>query len=108
MPKIKPTIKGGFDTTELEQDVNYLNLASDLNNEIGIHREFIKHFNKNTAKEYLIAISQYKHFSNVWHNNLCKVDANSQIKLSKLHKELFLAEQLQLAEIIRILTQSLQ
>ena len=64
LSEIKLAIDGGFDATELEQDINYLNLVSDLNNETGIHWEFIKHFNKKTAKEYL-AISQDKHFSDV-------------------------------------------
>ena len=51
------TIKESFDATELEQDINYLNLASELNNETGICREFLKYFNNDNAKECLVAIS---------------------------------------------------
>ena len=57
LSEIKISIDGGFDVTKLEQGINHLNLVSDLNNERGIHREFIKHFNKKTAKECLVAIS---------------------------------------------------
>ena len=41
-------------------------------------------------------------------NNLSKVDVNLQIKLSKLHNQLSQKEQLELAEIMRLLIQSLQ
>ena len=82
-PKINLAIEGDFDFSELEKDMHYLNLISDLSNETKIYRELIKHFNKNTAKEYLVTMSQYKHFSNIRCDNLCKVDVNLKIKLVK-------------------------
>ena len=85
-------IEGGFDVTELKQDINFLNVVSDLNNEIEIHREFINHFNNNNVKEYLVTHSQEKHFSDGQCNNLLKVCDNLQIKLSKLRSQFYLEE----------------
>ena len=65
LSKMQRAIEGGFDATELERDINFLNLASDLNNKAEIHREFIKHFNNDNAKECPVTISQDKHFSDV-------------------------------------------
>ena len=93
---------------DVEREMNYLNLISDLSEEKEIFREFIKHFNKDTAKEHLVATSQDKHYSDLRCENLSKVDVNLQIKLTKLHSELSPKQQLRLAESIRLLMQSLQ
>ena len=86
--KTQLAIEGSFDMTELEQDINFVNLASDLSNKTKIHREFTKHFNNDNAKECLVALSQDKHFSNAQCSNLPKVDVNLQFKSSKLHSQL--------------------
>ena len=106
--EIELAIEGDCDVTDLEQDIRNLNLTSDLNDETDAHREFMKHFHNENAREYLVAISQDKHFSEMRCKNLSKVDVSLQIKLSKLHSLLSPSEQLELAEITRLLMQSLQ
>ena len=49
-------IEGDFDIIDLEKDKNYLNLITNLSNKIEIYREFIKHFTKETIREYLVAM----------------------------------------------------
>ena len=96
--EIELAIEGDCDATDLEQDIRNLNLISDLNNETDACREFIKHFHNENAREYLVAISRDKHFSEMRCKNLSKVDVSLQIKLSKLHSLLSPSEQLELAE----------
>ena len=68
----------------MEKDVKNLTSLSDLNNEIEICREFTKHFNNDNARKCLVVISQDKQFSEVWCDNLSKINVSLQIKLSKL------------------------
>ena len=81
-------VEGGFNITELEKDMNYLNFTTNLSNGTEIYREFIMNFTKDNVREYLVAVSQDKHFSNVRCDDSCKVDVNLQIKLTKMHSEL--------------------
>ena len=101
-------VDGDFDVEDLEKEVNALNLISDLKNENDIFRDFIKHFNDGNVKEYLVAISQDKHISDVRMKNLSKIDVDLQIKLTKLHSELSPTQRLQLAEINQLLIDSFQ
>ena len=58
-------IDGDFDDADVEKDMIYLNFITDLSNETELYRDFIKHSTKDTVREYLLAMSQDKHFSNI-------------------------------------------
>ena len=76
-------INGDFDLIEVEKEINYLNLLSDLSNEKDIFKEFFRYLNKETAKECLMTMSQDKHFSDAQCENLLNIDTILQIKLTK-------------------------
>ena len=61
---------------KVEKEMNYLNLISNLSNTKEILREFIMHLSKDITKEYLMAMSQDKHFSDARCKNLPKVEVN--------------------------------
>ena len=97
--EVNLAINGGFNMMEIELELQYVDFASNLNMEKDKFREFIKYFNKNTARKHLVAISQDKH-------NLYEGDVDLQIKLIKLHSELAPKQRLRLAEIIGLIFNS--
>ena len=101
-------LDGHSDANDLEEDMRNLNFLSDLTSESESYREFIKHFHKGKVKEYLVALSQDKHFSELRCNNVSPIDVSLQIKLSKLRSQMSPTEQEELAEIMQLLLQSLQ
>ena len=80
----------------------------ELHLEDEIYRQFIKHLNNDTARQYLVAMSQDKRFSEERCANLSSVDIDLQMKLTRLYNELTSKKQTKLAEIIRLVMQSMK
>ena len=68
--------------------MHHENYLSDLWNEDEKIHDFIKHLNKNTACQYLVALSQDKRCAEARLKNLSEGDINLQLKLFKLCNEL--------------------
>ena len=98
---------GRLDETNIEMDLNCINCMNDLHLGDDKYCKFIKHLNKDTARHYLVAISQDERFTDERCENLSLVDLDLQMKLTRLCSELSSKQQLRLAEIIRLVMQSM-
>ena len=106
--EIAVALTGDFNENRIENELNYIKFMKELHLEDEIYRQFIKHLNNDTARQYLVAMSQDKRFSEERCANLSSVDIDLQMKLTRLHNELTSKQQTRLAEIIRLVMQSMK